>query len=228
MSETETPVKARCWNTVGVWGSQAPRCEKLAEVIHCRNCSVYWEAGRQVFENRIPDGYIEQWTQVISGKLQPVSKTSQSIIYFRIGDEWFSLSTRNFIEVSQVKSVHKIPHQSRSLILGVINISGSVRLCFSLAFLLGVGKTDDSELPDQRGVYKRYLVMQINNKDYVFPVDEVGGVHRYDPEDLKQVPVTIEEEKAQLLLGVLDIDGRNVACIEATKLATTFEVTLGE
>jgi chemotaxis signal transduction protein len=72
------------------------------------------------------------------------------------------------------------------------------------------------------------LVIQINKKDYVFPVDEVGGVYRYDPEDLKQVPSTIESEKGKLLLGMLDIDNRTVACIDADKLAETFEVMLGE
>ncbi|WP_455220964.1 chemotaxis protein CheW [Kaarinaea lacus] len=228
MSEADVPVRTSCWNTIGVWGSQAPRCEKLEEVIHCRNCSVYWDAGRQVFEKRIPDGYLEQWTRVISGDVAPVSKTSQSIIYFRVGEEWFSLSTRNFVEVSQLKSVHRIPHQSGKLILGVINIGGSVRLCFSLAFLLGVTPPEKNNQAISRGVYKRFLVVKINQKDYVFPVDEVGGVHRYDPEDLKQVPSTIEAEKAELLLGMLEIENKNVACIDANKLAQTFEVMLGE
>jgi len=232
MSETDIPadvtVKASCWNTVGVWGRQMPRCEKLNEVIHCRNCSVYWDAGRQVFEKRIPDGYLELWTRVISNDVEPVSKTSQSIIYFRIQEEWFSLSTRNFVEVSQMKSVHRIPHQSGQLILGMINIGGSVRLCFSLAFLLGVAQPEKSDQSVSRGTYKRFLVIQINNRVYVFPVDEVGGVYRYDPEDLKQVPSTIELEKADLLLGMLDIDDKRVACIDANKLAQTFEVMLGE
>lgn len=228
MSETDIPVNATCWNTIGVWGNQAPRCEKLDDVIHCRNCRVYWDAGRQVFERRIPEGYLEQWTRVVSGDVLPVSKTSQSIIFFRIGEEWFSLSTRYFVEVSQLKSVHKIPHQSGNLILGVINIGGSVRLCLSLAILLGVDSGEQSKQAASRGVYKRFLVVQINKKDYVFPVDEVGGVHRYDPEDLKQIPATIETDKAELLLGMLDIDNKNVACIDASKLAQTFEVMLGE
>ena len=227
MSDIEIPVKASCWNTIGVWGKQALRCEKLKDVIHCRNCSIYWQAGRQVFDKRIPDGYIEQWTRIISGHLEPAAKTSQSVIYFRIGDEWFALSTRNFVEVAQDKFVHKIPRRSHKAVLGVINIGGSVRLSFSLAFLLGVSHQDDNKRLKVRGVYKRFLVVRINNKDYVFPVDEVGGVFRYNPEDLMQVPATMEAEKSQLLLGLLDVGGKNTACIDANKLAHTFEVMLG-
>lgn len=225
MSEIESPSQVSCWNTIGVWGSQAPRCEKLDEVVHCRNCPVYYEAGREVFEKRIPEGYIEQWTRVLSGDVEPVSKTSQSIISFRLHKEWFSLSTRNFIEVSQIKSIHKIPHQTNGLILGVVNVGGAVRLCFSLSNLLGVSN-DEFEQVIPRGVYKRYLVVQISDTDYVFPVDEVGGVYRYDPEDLKQVPVTIEAEKADLLLGVLDIEGNKVACIDTEKLTQAFGVMI--
>ena len=199
MSEIESPSKVSCWNTVGVWGSQTPRCEKLGEVVHCRNCPVYWNAGREVFEKRIPAGYIEQWTRIISGDVEPVS---------------------------QIKSIHKIPHQANGLVLGVVNVGGEVRLCFSLAFLLGVAN-DEAKKINLRGVYKRYLVVQIDDSDYVFPVDEVGGVYRYDPQDLKQVPVTIEAEKAELLLGVLDIEGNKIACIDVDKLAQTFGVMLG-
>lgn len=226
MSEIESPLQVSCWNTVGVWGSQGSRCEKLNEVVHCRNCPIYYEAGRKVFDKRIPEGYIEQWTRVLSGDVEPVSKTSQSIISFRLQKEWFSLSTSNFIEVSQTKSIHKIPHQTNGLILGVVNVSGAVRLCFSLANLLGVAKEDIEQL-NPRGVYKRYLVVQISDTDYVFPVEEVGGVYRYDPEDLKQVPVTIEADKADLILGVLDIGGNKVACIDTDKLAQAFGVMIG-
>ena len=221
MSEVENYSKVSCWNTVGVWGNQAPRCEKLSDVIHCRNCPVYYEAGRAVFEKRIPQEYIEQWTKIISGDFEPVSKISQSVISFRLHDEWFALPTRNFIEVSQVKNIHKIPHEINNLILGVVNVGGAVRLCFSLVNLLGVS-TESQFKENIRGGYKRYLLIQIDDVDYVFPVDEVGSVYRYDPEDLKQVPVTIETEKAELLLGVLEIENYKIAYIDVEKLQVGF------
>ncbi|MGD8572022.1 MAG: chemotaxis protein CheW, partial [Gammaproteobacteria bacterium] len=133
-----------------------------------------------------------------------------------------------FVEVAQARSIHRIPHQSGSLILGVVNVSGAVRLCFSLAHLLGVN-TDGAQQPSPlHGVYQRYLAIKVNDAGYVFPVDEVGGVYRYDPQDLKQVPVTVEPRKAELLLGVLDIKGNNVACIDAARLGQVFEGMSGE
>ena len=211
-----------CWNTIGVWGTQSPRCEKLQDVIHCRNCKTYWDAGRDVFDKEIPLDYLSQWTQTLAGIPESRSSDTQSIIYFRLGEEWFSLSTNNFVEVSQIKSIHNIPHQKGKVITGLVNVGGSVRLCFSLSKLLGVAEASTKQAR-QHGVYQRYLVVQISDSDYVFPVDEVGGVHRYDPAELKQVPVTIEPEKAALLLGVVDIEGNHVACIDEDKLAFAFE-----
>ena len=222
MSHVNSPMAVSCWNTIGVWGTQSPRCEKLQNVIHCRNCKVYWDAGREVFNRSIPDGYLDQWTTILAGIPQERSKNTLSIIYFRLGNEWFSLSTRNFIEVSQVKSVHKIPHQKRHFVNGLVNVNGTVRLCFSLSKLLGVTDINHGDQM-KHGVYQRYLVVQINDKDYVFPVDEVGGVYRYASSDLKHIPATIEPEKAGLLLGVLLVDGNDVACISAEKLGQALE-----
>lgn len=223
MSEVKSPnIVVNCWSTIGVWGSQMPRCEKLKDVIHCRNCKVYWDAGRQVFDKAIPSGYLDQWTQALAGVPEERSKDSLSIIYFRLGEEWFSLSTGYFVEVSQLKSVHHIPHHSNSIITGLVNVGGSVRLCFSLTRLLGVSqKLDKNEM--QHGVYRRYLVVQINENDFVFSVDEVGGVYRYSKSELKQVPATIEADKAALLMGVLEIDGNDVACLDGQKLGMAFE-----
>ncbi len=221
MSEIESSSKVSCWNTIGVWGNQGPRCGKLEEVVHCRNCPVYSEAGRAVFEKRIPQDYIEQWTKIIAGDIEPVSKVSRSVISFRLCDEWFALPTRNFIEVSQITTIHKIPHETNQLILGVVNVGGAVRLCFSLTKLLGVSAEKQNQVYP-RGAYKRYLLVQIKKSDYVFPVDEVGGVYRYDPHELKQVPVTIGASKAELLLGVLDIGENKIACIDVDKLQQGF------
>lgn len=222
MNLVKTPVIATCWSTIGVWGTKTPRCEKLQDVIHCRNCKVYWEAGREVFDRAIPDGYLDQWTKALAGIPEARSKDTLSIIYFRLDNEWFSLASSHFIEVSQIKSAHKIPHQSGGFITGLVNVGGSVRLCFSLSDLLGV-KQSANEPQNKYGVYQRYLVVKIKDEDFVFPVDEVGGVYRYAPAELKQVPATVEHEKADLLLGMLEIDGNNVACIDAEKMRLAFK-----
>ena len=221
MSQVKNPVATTCWRTIGVWGTSTPRCEKLREVVHCRNCEVYWDAGREVFERTLPEGYLDYWTRILSGVPEARSKDTLSIIYFRIAREWFALPSSHFVEVSPMKPVQRIPHQSGKYIIGLVNVGGSIRLCFSLGNMLGV--TDQAETQVKKyGVYQRYLVVNINKEDFVFPVDEVGGVYRYASKELAQVPATVEPERAGLLLGMLEIEGNNVACIDIEKLGLGF------
>ncbi len=221
MSQIESPVTTTCWRTIGVWGTNTPRCEKLRDVVHCRNCEVYWDAGRQVFDRSLPEGYLDHWTKTLSIVPEARSKDTLSIIYFRIAGEWFSLPSSHFVEVSPMKPVQRIPHQIGKIITGLVNVGGSVRLCFSLGDLLGVTDSKDASMK-KYGVYQRYLVVNINNEDFVFSVDEVGGVYRYASAELNQVPATIEPDRANLLLGMLEIEGNNVACIDAVKLGQAF------
>ena len=37
-----------CWNRIGVWSRAGATCPKLDDVTHCRNCSVYSDAGRRI------------------------------------------------------------------------------------------------------------------------------------------------------------------------------------
>lgn len=228
MSNEVNTQNSRCWNTIGVWGnSQAGRCEKLSSVVHCRNCNEYWEAGRAVFERHVPDSYVEEWTQSLARIKQQVSQLSHSIIYFRLGEEWFSFSTRAFVEVSQIKQIHSIPHQTGSLIKGLVNVGGSVKLCFSLGHVLGVDSSSLQGDQVRQGTYTRFIVVNAEKSEFVFSVDEIGGVYRYDPEELKQVPATVDSSKSRLLLGVININDREVACVDIDKLAQTVEVMVG-
>ena len=97
-----------------------------------------------------------------------------------------------------------------------------------MSHILGVNSASEKSRSIKHGIYKRYLVVKIEDNDFVFPVDEVGGVHRYDPDELNQIPLTFEPDKEGLILGSLDIDDRKVACIDAEKLIQVFEGLTGE
>ena len=45
-----------------------PRCPRLDEVIHCRNCEVFTQAGRNLLERALPEEYKEEWGSVLVKK----------------------------------------------------------------------------------------------------------------------------------------------------------------
>jgi len=218
----------RCWSTIGVWGRQAPRCEKLNEVIHCRNCRKYWDAGRQVLEKGIPDGYLEQWTRTLASYPEQHLITDRSDIYFRLENKWFSLPTKYFVEVSTVKYIHVLPHNKSELMLGLVNFGGTIQLCFSLSHLLNITPSAGPLEIKKETAYKRLILVKINNKEYVFQVDEIGGVFRYAQNDINLITDSVSEVNKLYLSGSLQIDSKTVSCIDALQLAQGFEGFSGE
>jgi chemotaxis-related protein WspD len=74
------------------------------------------------------------------------------------------------VEVIPEKSVHRIPHRTNDILMGVVNLRGQLALCVNLRNLLNI----QSVLPSK---YKRMVAIQKDREGWVFPVDEVCGVY---------------------------------------------------
>ncbi len=61
---------------------------------------------------------------------------------------------------------------------------------------------------------------------FVFPADEVHGVHRYDPEALKKTPATVAKSTPVHTRGVLEWGDKSVGCLDEDALFSTFNRSL--
>lgn len=192
-----------CWNTIGVWSRGDNKCEKLSEHIHCRNCPVFSEIGHSVFEKAAPSGYLTQWRKAIAGQEKVDDSKTNSILVFRVGNEWFALPAEILSEVSNERSVHRIPRNMNRFISGVVNINGEIKVCYSFSDLLELNVIN--EKVEKSDVYqpRRLIVIELSELHYVFLVDEVKGLHWYADSDLLPVPATLNAENALLLLGAV-------------------------
>ena len=64
-----------CWNDIGVSGDSS--CAELKTVIHCRNCSVYRGAGRTLLQRNSPEGYVEEWTDILAQDWQEAAAKAE-------------------------------------------------------------------------------------------------------------------------------------------------------
>lgn len=140
-----------CWNQIGVWGDRS--CDQLETTTHCRNCPVYATAGRSLLEREVPIDYLAEWTTTIATPLdkpvrmleaegnRPATKGLDgilSVILFRLGDEQFALPLSVLNEVTHPGAIHRLPHRSNDLLLGLINIRGEILMAISLSHCLGL------------------------------------------------------------------------------------------
>ena len=208
-----------CWSTIGVWGSEKDKCDRLDEVIHCRNCDVFSMAGRGVFEARPPAGYLSQWQKEISNRKEEKEKGDVGVMVFRLGKEWLALPVEYLQEIVEEKQVHKIPHNEGIYILGIVNIAGEIdeRLRLSDSSVIGESKDrNDSEL-------RRLIVMIINGDRFVLPVCEISGLARYSSSDLLQTPVTLGKKMGTYLAGMFHVNDRPIAALNVEQVCRGFE-----
>lgn len=216
-------IKQDCWRRIGVWGSVFPRCEQLAEVIHCRNCAVFITAGRSVFERRLPGNYRDHWTRKLLGEEVKESKETVSGFVFRVGGEWFSLPASAIDAIAEHKAIHRLPHNNNKLIAGLANIRGEIQLCYSLESIFSIRTQDKHDSKPQKKTFRRFMVTTLGGRQYVFSVDEVRGMVRYDPAHITPPPATISDTSRKYINGTFDLDAIGITAIDAQALAHRLE-----
>lgn len=203
-----------CWKTIGVWGREHPRCELLNETIHCRNCEIFRRAGRKLLERELPPEYREEWTDVMSAKKDEDLPGTMSVVIFRIEEEWIALRTQLFDEIIDPDRLHShiLPHRKNPVLQGVINVHGDIQLCVSLKELLGI--EDNVAKKKERRIYKRMMVISSGGHKWVFPVNEIHGIHRIHPSMFQNVPVTVAKAQSSFTRNIFKWNDRHVAFLD--------------
>lgn len=220
----KSPDGNNCWIAIGVWSDIDNKCERLNEYVHCRNCPVFSTEGRRVLDKGVPTGYLPEWRKKISKKELSVDQYSESVLVFQVNNEWFGISAHCLDEITENRTIHRIPRNRNKKVEGIVNIGGEIQLCYSLANVLGVKKVPveqrDTTVPG------RFLVASLGDKNYVFRVDQVSGLSWYADKSLFQGPSTLADEGKGMLLGVMNENDNRVAILDVEKLQEHLEGVL--
>jgi chemotaxis-related protein WspD len=201
-----------CWNKIGVWGNR--ECGELNKVIHCRNCAVYSSAASQLLGAELPSDYLERWTTHFASEPKVESRQMQAALIFRIGAEWLALSPIHLQEIAEGRPIHSVPRGRSNTLLGLANIRGELLVCVALDRVLGFGKTGMEKSSTKQAVYRRMVVAGREGSRFVFPVDEVHGVHWFNPDELKAVPSTVAKAQMTYLRGILLWQNNSVGSLD--------------
>lgn len=192
-----------CWNRIGVRGDKS--CPELQQHSHCRNCPAYSAAAATLLDRELAN--VPAAPTALAIQASPIEEGgTESAVIFRIGSEWFALSTLLLQEITSVRVLHSLPHRRNSALLGLTNVRGELVVCLSVARLL----TGEAAASPQG----RLIVIRHSNGRLAFPVDEVQQAHRYRPDDLKPVPATVSKSVSSLTRGLLSWRKRMVGCLD--------------
>jgi len=216
-----------CWNRIGVSGDRS--CPELNSVIHCRNCPVFAAAARTFFDRPAPEGYLADWTRWLAGSdgLTPcgeekgvgqddsdeplAQREGVGVLIFRLGGEWLAFRTRAVAEVTTARPVHRVPHRSNRMFIGLVNLQGQAQLCVSLHGLLGV---------DAPASLPRLVVLRDRDRaeTWAFGADEVLGVQRVPRGQWRSVPSTLINPAVGFSQAVLSWNGRSIGLLDEQRV----------
>lgn len=201
-----------CWSTIGVWGDQKPRCHLLEQVVHCRNCEVFVKAGRQLLDRKVSEQEQAEAALRFAAEATDQGQDTESIMVFEIAGERLGLASSVMQAVVSTRSPHTVPHRSNSTFLGFVAIRGRLKLCVALNEVLGIEETetDSSET--------RMLVVNHQDKDFVFPVARVVGLQRHDTHKIAIAGTQTSAIHSSCLRGVLDEDEQPISLLDTERL----------
>jgi len=212
-----------CWNQIGAWGDNS--CQELRRHVHCRNCPTYSQAAADLLDRDIPDDYLDARTRHFAEEVETVARGAKSVVIFRIENEWLALATALLMEICDLRPIHSLPHQRNPAVLGIVNVRGELLVCISLNALLSTAKTAAPAGQD-RLARTRLLVASRNGERLVFPVDEVHGIHRFDPAHLGDAPATIARATSTYTRAMLQWQDKSVGVLDEELLFQSLKRTL--
>ena len=218
----ETTEADACWQRIGVYGNG--QCSELAKFVHCRNCPVYSAAAQRLLDRPLPPEYRQEWTRHYAKKANGARPVRTSVVVFRIDAEWLALSANVFQEVAERRPIHSLPHRRLGIVLGLVNVRGELLICVALNRLLGLEKVLPNRNSPQR--CERLLVASFKGARFVFPVDEVQGIHRFLAGELREVPATVAKAAQSYTQGIFLWRNKSVGLLEAGPLFSTLNRSL--
>lgn len=216
MNQSQLACAIDCWGRIGVLGDRT--CPDLAKYDHCHNCPVYAKAGRSLLDRQQPEEYIKDATRLVELEKSTSIQKPSSVVIFRLGHEKLALNTQSFHQVYDAQPCRRIPHMRSPVVMGLVNLSGELHLCVSLAKLLEIDQGIDRGFQVGRSVYSRIAVIVHGNQHWAFPTDEILGVHRYAASLIQAPPSTVAKSSKPYTQGLIKFDGEHVGVLDDARL----------
>lgn len=223
---TPSPMKddtLNCWKSIGISGNRS--CDQLRTHIHCRNCPVYRQAGRQLLNRPLPDDYVAELTRKLADKPPEQVEENARLVVFRIGALWFALPAEDFEETFLPGPIIKVPSRNHRAFLGLVVLNGDLQLCFTLRHWLTSDEEADRPEPASDET-SRLMMLRSRSEHWVFQSDEVMGVVDFPRHDFQPLPPNLALSPRHQVKALFELDERSIKLLDTDPLISLFREAL--
>ncbi|PAK14260.1 chemotaxis protein CheW [Burkholderia ubonensis] len=203
-----------CWNRIGTRGDGT--CPRLAAHARCLNCPVFAQAAATLLDRPLSDADFAEAARTAheahdAHNVPPDARADdanalQTALAFRIADEWLGLPVPALRQIDGPRPIHPLPHRRNGVVLGLVNVRGTLTIAASLGTLLGLDlglEHDAAGRHASRHAQARLLVVEHRGDTVALPVDEVEGVLRFAASALLPAPTTLAHAATMHTRGLL-------------------------
>ena len=192
-----------CWRRIGVYGGDQS-CPMLVESLHCRNCVIFSDAARTLFDRESEADATEEWQRTGSAQ-----ESLRPALVFRLGEQWLGMPPLLVAEVAARQPIRRLAHRTTGRLDGVVNVRGELCLCVSLGELLGLGERSDSG-----GTARMILVCDDTTRVLAFRCEEVLGLQHFPDATMQPAPDTLPEPLRHCVEGLFPMKAGHVAMLD--------------
>ncbi len=170
------------------------------------------------FLQRQPDSSDrERWRAELATPPPSVHQNHRLVLFlFRVGNARYGIEPSCIELAAPLSTLHSMPHRSASL-AGVVNVRGTVTLCFSLSHILSSSISPPSPRP-------MLLVLTHHGWRVACQVDEAVGVAEFERTSLLPVPATLDATSRAHVKGMFAIEsGHDIGWLDAESLFKAFD-----
>jgi len=159
----------------------------------------------------------ERWRSEIAAPPPSANGASRLVLFvFRVGGERFGIEPAHVEHTAPLPGIHSMPHRGVS-VAGVVNVRGTVTLCFSLADVLGCAACPVANRP-------MLLVLIHEGWRVACRVDDAEGVSSFSPSALQTTPTTLEAAGRSHVRGIFESgSGSGVGWLDVESLFNAFD-----
>ncbi len=204
-----------CWRRIGVYGGDQS-CPLLIESLHCRNCQVFSDAARTLFDRASDVESTEQWQRARSGQ-----DSLKAALVFRLGQQWLGLPPTLVAEVAARQPVRRLAHRTTGRLEGVVNVRGELHLCVALGELLGLDARSETSATG-----RMVLVRDNDSKVLAFRCEEVLGLQHFPNTCMEPAPDTLPEPLRECVEGLFPMKSGHLAMLNGDSVLNLLEQAL--
>ncbi|KVG21646.1 chemotaxis protein CheW [Burkholderia ubonensis] len=218
-----------CWNRIGTRGDGT--CPRLAAHARCLNCPVFAQAAATLLDRPLSDADFAEAARTAheahdTHQAPPDARADdanapQTALAFRIADEWLGLPVPALRQIDGPRPIHPLPHRRNGVVLGLVNVRGTLTIAASLGALLGLDlglEHDAAGRHASRHAHARLLVVEHRGDTVALPVDEVEGVLRFAASALLPAPTTLAHAATMHTRGLLAWRDTTLGLLDADRV----------